>query len=287
MSTTSKKKSLTIVLAIALVAALAVTGTLMLFTATSDTATNVVTMGNIKPLLQEYDGTDNKDYQTIGTKYDTADRLDYGRYKNNGTFTGIKFDGSMPGDTYTKKPRVKNDGDNDFYTAVYGKVTFTKGKKALGWGEITDLINDTLIRSEIEIDQANMSDEDYQAFKNYAFLNLVLTSNSGINDEWYAAPITAKHAEFYGTWYYIDKDNLNTQTIKLKALEPGNTTPDIFQNITIPEELSDLAQGVTISLDMFAFAVQSDNIDESDITISSTDPVSTSNWEEFFGNAGK
>jgi predicted ribosomally synthesized peptide with SipW-like signal peptide len=292
MVRTQKKKGVTLVLAIILVVALAVTGTLMLFTAQSETATNVFTVGSIKALLQEYDGTDNATYQTIGKTYEEGKQsLEYGDYNTNGVFKGIKVDNAMPGDTYTKRPRVKNGGPNPFYTAVYGTVTFEKEGKKLGWGEITALINETLENAGEVPEQDGMDAEKYQAAKNYAFLDLVLTDESEVNDAWYGAPVTAKDVtvtvgedesvstEFYGVWYY-------TENNKLKALEPNTATEDIFKTVFIPEKLSNLAQGVSISLEMQALAVQSDHVKDKEITAGSG-PDKTAVWEGFFQGAVK
>jgi hypothetical protein len=294
MVRTQKKKGVTLVLAIILVVALAVTGTLMLFFAESETATNVFTVGNIKVSLQESDGTEDDGqaiYQTIGDTYGEGNQsLEHGDYNTNGKFKGIKVDNAMPGDDYTKRPRVKNDGDNPFYTAVYGTVTFEKEGKKLGWGEITALINDTLIRADKDVTQGDMTDDEYQAAKNYAFLDLVLKKDgSELSAAWYGAPVTAENViaeedksvstKFYGAWYY-------TENNKLKELEPGAATEDIFKTVFIPEKLSNLAQGVSISLEMYALAVQSGNVDEDTITAGSGSDK-TANWEDFFKGAVK
>jgi type II secretory pathway pseudopilin PulG len=299
MIRTQKKKGVTLVLAIILVVALAVTGTLMLFFDESETATNVFTVGNIKVSLQELDDTQGADYQTIGADVDEANHLKYGDY-NNGKFTGIKVDNAMPGDTYTKRPRVKNSGPNPFYTAVYGTVTFEKEGKKLGWGDITDLINETLENAGEVPEQDGMTDDEYQAAKNYAFLDLVLTDESEVNDAWYGAPVTAESVkvnvgedesydstEFYGAWYYTE--TTEDDKTKLKALGENAATEDIFKTVFIPEKLSNLAQGVSISLEMQALAVQSDNVDVNDYGISVASTASgtakTTAWENFFKGA--
>jgi type II secretory pathway pseudopilin PulG len=297
MIRTQKKKGMTLVLAIILVVALAVTGTLMLFFDESETATNVFTVGSIKALLQEYDGTEGATYQTIGKTYGEGNQsLEYGDYNTNGKFTGIKVGNAMPGDTYTKRPRVKNSGPNPFYTAVYGTVTFEKDGKKLGWGDITALINDTLERADAVPEQDGMDAEKYQAAKNYAFLDLVLKKEgSELSAAWYGAPVTAKDVtvtvgddksvstEFYGAWYYTETQG---DSIKLKKLGKGGETPDIFKTVFIPEKLSNLAQGVSISLEMQALAVQSDNVKDSEITAGSG-PDKTAVWEGFFQGAVK
>jgi predicted ribosomally synthesized peptide with SipW-like signal peptide len=242
-----KKRIALVALSAVLVFSLTIGGTLMLFTAQSEKATNVVTVGNIKVALLE--AGENTGYKTVG---------------ENG-FTGLSFPSTMPGDTLIKQPRVKNTGDNDLYAAVYGKVSFSKEGTTLGWDEVTDLINETLEKAEVETYGLT------QAEKNYAFLNHLILKD-GIDKNWVGAPVDTDEGEFFGTWFYVNDNN------GLAPLAPGAETTDIFNKVTIPEDLSDLAQGVKIELTMFAYAVQSDNVNPGN---------SVAEWEEFFGNAGK
>jgi predicted ribosomally synthesized peptide with SipW-like signal peptide len=94
---TTKKKTGLLALAVALVAVLAVAGTLMLFTAKSETATNTVTLGTASIQILESAGGD---YQVVG----------------NG-FTGFDY-GTYGDDSVTKKPAIKNTGDVSVYVFV-------------------------------------------------------------------------------------------------------------------------------------------------------------------------
>ncbi|MDR0852507.1 MAG: M73 family metallopeptidase, partial [Clostridiales Family XIII bacterium] len=105
MAITMKKKVTLGVLAIVLVLALAISGTLMLFTDTSDTATNVVTTGNVKIELQEK-GNNIVDW----TKIDAS-------------FTGIDWIDVAPGTEIDKYTRVVNKGSLDAYLRVKATVT--------------------------------------------------------------------------------------------------------------------------------------------------------------------
>jgi predicted ribosomally synthesized peptide with SipW-like signal peptide len=149
MIRTQKKKSMTLVLAIILVVVLAVTGTLMLFTAQSETATNVFTVGDIAAALEEASGTYDKDtkavtidpadYQVIGHAYESTKQKENRGYQYNSDsqFTGIKFSGKVPGDVIAKAPRVANTGDSTgFYTAVYAKITFEQDDAILNYSEV-------------------------------------------------------------------------------------------------------------------------------------------------------
>ncbi|MDR2156529.1 MAG: hypothetical protein LBO81_01940, partial [Clostridiales Family XIII bacterium] len=230
----------------------------------------------------------------------------YGAYDNDNKFTGLNFakvKPSMPGDSFIKRARVANTGVNPFYTAVYGKLVFKdKDKKELDWEKITGLIDETYTRVVqynnngqvtgpfsdnlvAKINALNSSDPaydaDFQALKNYAFLELVLAD--GTNEGWYGTPIIAKadsdgHTEFFGTWYYAKEDSGD---LKLTEVGKDSATDPIFDTVRMPIELGDKAQNVSIELKLFALAVQSDNIESTDIT------GGPDTWADFFGNAGK
>jgi predicted ribosomally synthesized peptide with SipW-like signal peptide len=279
-----KKRIALVALSAVLVFSLVIGGTLMLFTAQSETATNVVTLGDIKVALQEHDGSG--DYQTIGAAVETDNQLPNGWY-DNGVFKGLQFKNAIPGNSYTKNVRVTNTGDNPFYAAVYGRITFknTEGNK-LDWEVITQLIDETLENAEIGFSSTDVTvdynedgvlgdPEDFQTEKNYLFLGLILNDNKSVSDEWFGAPIMAKDGEFFGSWYYVGND---PNTLEIVPAKTG-ATPSVFDgDIYIPEALGNFAQGITISLDMYAAAVQSDNIESSEIT------GGPYQWMTVFGN---
>jgi predicted ribosomally synthesized peptide with SipW-like signal peptide len=255
-----KKRIALVALSIVLVFSLAIGGTLMLFTAQSETATNVVTLGNIDADLQETEESSpvEADWKTI-----------------DGTYTGITFGPQQPGATLTKKARVANTGDNAFYAAIDGKITFKKGTTKLEWSEVTAIINETLTAAGIPLATTGTPAEK-QAANNYKFLGLILQvtdadPNGVVDDNWFGSSIVATDAEFFGTWFYVeDADNL-------KSVASGAKTDSLFDgDLKIPLSLSDKAEGVTISLELTAYAVQSDNV---------TPGSTVAGWNTLFDNA--
>lgn len=95
----NKKKVITMLASIALVAVVGVGATLAYFT-DSETVSNVVTMGHVDITLYETDAADNGDEAVI-------------------TEEGLTFENVMPGDVLAKDPSVKlNDGSSNAYIRV-------------------------------------------------------------------------------------------------------------------------------------------------------------------------
>jgi predicted ribosomally synthesized peptide with SipW-like signal peptide len=108
-----KKRIALVGLSIVLVFSLAIGGTLMLFTAESNTATNVVTTGTASIMLQEYDATAG-DYVDVAA--DTVFNLD-GK--------------AIAGDPIVKRPKVENTGDTAVYLYVEVEFVMPDGLTAL------------------------------------------------------------------------------------------------------------------------------------------------------------
>jgi hypothetical protein len=262
---TLKTKLVLGILAAAASLTLAVGGTLMLFTARSDTATNVVTLGNAKIALQEattttedyYDGTTdengNKNVSPLGD-YTTVDD----------DFTGITFkNNAVPGDAFAKAPRVWNNGSVPVYVKVEGALKITPPTTNANWDALEDLIN-----------------TDYNSIFGTYFDKVVLGYDPA---NWSGTPITVTPGTkiedgktvgdgtitVKGTWYYT-KDGSRDATTgaytygTLKELPVGtnggfSVTAPIFKGIQLPTTIPNAFKDFNFSFDLTAYAVQSEN----------------------------
>jgi predicted ribosomally synthesized peptide with SipW-like signal peptide len=282
-----KKRIALVGLSIVLVFSLAVGGTLMLFTAKTDIATNVVTTGNITAALQET-STDDA-WQTIGKKYPGAHQTN-GAYNGN-TFTGIKFGNVMPGDKLDKQARVVNTGTNPFYAAIDGVITFTNADGVLTWSEVYPLINKAIANAGYkdadfkDSDGNQLTGAELQAARNYAFLGIVLQNGASLGSNWFGSEVVAHEpetltaaAKFTGTWYYYDSNG--TPTIngddKLRPVDGYNATEPLFKDTLVVPDFGNEAQDITISIALTGYAVQSDNV---------TSGSSIAQWEAVFAQA--
>jgi predicted ribosomally synthesized peptide with SipW-like signal peptide len=241
---TAKTKLVLGILAAAVSLSLAIGGTLMLFTAQTDIATNVVTLGSADIALQEsgvLNGNEDT-YLTVGKKYaafETPENLE-------GVFTGFDFgDEIIPGDTIYKKPRVVNTGNIPVYVYVEGTLSVTYTNAA---GVVTP-VNFTPAHL------ADPTNAPADVKELMSILNSVIGEDMG--DYWWASPVKADNNKLVGTWYYANIDN--DAFVSLKALDPDVATDDIFTQVEIPDTVTSLLEGYKISLDFKACAVQSDN----------------------------
>jgi predicted ribosomally synthesized peptide with SipW-like signal peptide len=280
-----KKKLILGLVASVLALTLAIGGTLMLFTAQSETATNVVTLGNAAIALQEKN--DDNQFQTIVSDEESSV-----------FFPGNKFEDQQPGDDLDKEPRVVNTGSIPVYVKVTGEISFMRDAEKLGWGDIADLITEA-VDAAIAADEIDLSDfdnvilgqPDYdegqmpegweeQVKYNYAFLSLVL--KDGVSNEWFGVPVIAADGTFYGAWYYVGKSS-PTLLAPLGVVDQENDfdggTESIFTTVNIPIELGNDAQDIKISLNLQAFAVQYDN---NAIVTENGAAQSISDWEAIF-----
>jgi predicted ribosomally synthesized peptide with SipW-like signal peptide len=123
MAKTFRTKLVLGILAAVMTLALTIGGTLMLFTAQSETATNVVTLGNAAIQLEETGDPEGDDYEVVGVD----------------DFTGIDFgDEIVPGATLDKRPRVTNTGSVPVYVYVDGVLSVTKeGEEGVSYETLT------------------------------------------------------------------------------------------------------------------------------------------------------
>jgi predicted ribosomally synthesized peptide with SipW-like signal peptide len=193
------------ILAAALSLSLAIGGTLMLFTAQSDEATNVVTLGTADIELWENDGVD-----------DTQD--------------GITVIDAVPNTDIPKKPFVKNVGTVPVYVYVEGVLTVTDGTDAV------DLTADSLAAEQVQ-----------------SILDTVGAGDLGVNWRGAATDLTyAADGIITGT-YYLANDS------GLVSLDAEETTNYIFEQVSIPSTVGNALSGYTITLELKAYAVQSEN----------------------------
>jgi len=134
----SKKKFISAILAISIVAALAVGGTLAYLTSTTSLITNTFTVGNVKITMDEAkvnDAGEPVDANGDVVALANAPRVTANTYK------------LMPGHTYTKDPTIKVDATSedcwlfvkitDEITAIEGATTVANQLTANNWTAVT------------------------------------------------------------------------------------------------------------------------------------------------------
>jgi predicted ribosomally synthesized peptide with SipW-like signal peptide len=243
---TLKTKLVLGILAAAVSLSLAIGGTLMLFTAQSEEATNVVTLGNADIDLQEATSEGQNYFDENGNAWTPAD-TDYQMITESNT--GITYtDSAVPGDAFAKAPRVYNAGSVPVYVKADGVLTITPPQGA-DWAEINKEINGLI---------GNASYEEY--FGAY-FENVVL----GYDDEnWDGTPIKVDNNNgngpitVSGTWYYTENDTEGGYGT-LVALDPQEATYPIFTGIVLPTQITNAFKNFKFSFAITAYAVQSEN----------------------------
>jgi predicted ribosomally synthesized peptide with SipW-like signal peptide len=227
------------ILAAAVSLSLAIGGTLMLFTADSETATNTVTLGEAKIALQEAtavkDSYTDSDYGTVGV--DIKDEINF---KPN----------AVPGDTFALVPRVQNTGSIPVYVKVKGNLTVTPPKENL---------------SELSAMLKGYSYEEYAAVFGEYFDKVVLGYGDG---NWSDAPIAVTPnndgtVTVSCTWYYAEGGAVGSYGAlkELDAAKDGDisATEPIFKSIVLPKEMPNAFRNFGFSFDLVAYAVQSEN----------------------------
>lgn len=234
-----KKRLMLGIIAAALTLALVVGGTLMLFTAQTETATNVVTTGNVQIILQEQGGEIIRDVDGEEIRIRTKGwRYDYKTVGEDG-FTGIDYDDpaqAVPGDTLTKSPRIVNSGLNPVYVKVTGvlKVNIAGKEDILNYlytGDFVDIINTN----------ANVVPDD----KGWV-LDEAAVSRELVGEEVWIT----------GTWYYVDNSGA---AARLSVVQAGQGTVPVFDSFTFPTAWDNLFNFVTFKLDVTGYAVQAAN----------------------------
>jgi hypothetical protein len=225
--TTTKKKTGLLIVAVALVAVLAVAGTLMLFTAQSKTATNVVTLGGVTIQLHEWVNDGNSDIDlNISQDQDVDLRT------------------AAPGATVTKKPYIVNDGSAPVY-AYIGVELIAKDQ----WGTQIPLTVESLKNNQF-LQYGTDAESKATAFLS----DIALTAFQGTNDNWQGVtPVLGETIK--GGFYYTEAVNPNA----LKVLGVNQSTNVAFDGIKLPTSIPNSFQGAKFELKVTGYAVQSDN----------------------------
>jgi predicted ribosomally synthesized peptide with SipW-like signal peptide len=201
---TMKKKLILGILAAALSLTLAISGTLMLFTARSEVATNVVTLGNLDIELQEKGGTVDD--------YTPVDKVE---------FTGINFGTIQPNQEITKAPNVVHKGGVDAYLRVRAEVVVklyneeTEEDDIVSWNLLSD--SQKLYLTEM-IQSAGMKTNDMHLGTEWSYIH------------------GADEGEPIGYDSYTDENDFGKDVDKksLKVFQAGVTTGDIFDTFVVP-----------------------------------------------------
>jgi hypothetical protein len=256
---TMKKKLILGILAAALSLTLAISGTLMLFTATTeeDPATNVVTLGNAAIQMWEHDGTLNTKPQMIGGKYEDEEQLPKGTYVDD-VFKGIDFDVVAPGASLNKKTYVENTGDVNVYVYVKGVLKLY----------------------DEEGNPVDLNDLDDDVLAQVAAISKTLDADD-LGDNWYGSGGYAQlnsNGEYEGYYYRVNSEEDEGETGTLLPLAVGATTGSIFKNpIVIPATtVGNALANYKFEFVLTAYAVQSDHntvtaiVDEEEVEVAPT-----------------
>jgi hypothetical protein len=234
-----KKRIALVALSVVLVFSLAIGGTLMFFSAPSEKAINVVSIGNgVEIELWEYTpaGLDTNGFETDVFGGDTYAFVD------NDTFTGINFNTLLDsGDYFTagseleKRPLVKNTGKLDVYVFAEFVVAVP--------------VNQDITLTPSEVDEYAQAFIDGIGFdpttsKWYALsLDDVVVDYDSVGNT-----LTIK-----GGFFYSVGDG--TQTLGVLAVD--EVTPDIITGYTIPWDVDKFTEN-SLQLDITAYALQAD-----------------------------
>jgi hypothetical protein len=258
-----KKKLILGIVAATLALSLAVGGTLMLFTDTSGPATNVVTLGNVGIALQEYIGKNGNDdvYATIGdalpgegtyTKDDSIDTLS----TKDDKFSGINFGGAVvPGDTLYKRPRVVNTGANDAYVKVEGELTIEIPNDNLT--ALNDKYGSSAKIAETLAKFVSFNDGSAEGYEGAYWYGTSFVA-SDIASGWKAGAEKST-LTLSGTWYYAEDVDGKTQLVKLPTTGEDAKTVDIFDTVKFGKTVGEEFEGIELSIELIAHAVQVDN----------------------------
>lgn len=227
-----KNKLFLAITSIALATALVIGGTLMLFTAQTNIAQNVVTMGNnISAVLREHDKNGDTDLVEIN-------------------YTDVE-----PTQTLIKQPFVKNTGDKNIYVKMEGTLSFTistllkntYGTKLRNWLDP----NGTDEGKGFVINDTNAK---YWTLNKEVFAqnnDMIECTDNGNGTFTY----TVKY-----TWYYTETSNDISKLASLSYENGVNKTPYVFTKLYVMDMGSDLAEGFVFNLDLVAYVVQADNV---------------------------
>jgi predicted ribosomally synthesized peptide with SipW-like signal peptide len=225
------------ILAAAFSLTLIAAGTLMLFTAQSEDATNVVTLGDASIELQEKTAgagipADYEDFPRTEDGYTTVGGFDHeGEHYD---FGGIDFgSGILPGGKVYKVPRVVNTGDVDVYVYVEGRFTAEDPTT----GDLVDFSGDSPAVGQLK--------------------NIISSlTPGGLGLGWYGDTIEYTTNGAVGTFYYANSEGTPTPLVGTGG---ANATVAIFDGITIPKDIGNTLSKYKISLKLTAYAVQAEN----------------------------
>jgi predicted ribosomally synthesized peptide with SipW-like signal peptide len=271
---TMKKKLILGILAAALSLTLAISGTLMLFTAESKEATNVVTLGNLEIALQEKGGTPGETTESTGDNPKTV-----GNTYDGKIFNGIQFGVVQPNQKITKAPRVVHTGGVDAYLRVRAEVKVFESfdsTEEVDWNdELTEKQREFLGEMIMSAGLKDKADDRGMHF----------------GDEWTYVPGTV---DSIGYFYYTDEENWG-EDIDQKSLkvfkdsgDPDHPTETgyIFDTFVVPnwdqselDELGGLLGTYRIEFRLQAQAVQATYNDGGSADDSMT-------WDDIFSGLG-
>lgn len=190
----NKKKVITMLASIALVAVVGVGATLAYFT-DSENVSNVVTMGHVDITL----------YETDAVAGGNADEVLI-------TEEGLTFENVMPGDVLAKDPSVKlNDGSSDAYIRV---------KLAVVPAEDATLTEEDLqeLAEAIQTDAEESGDWYYNAQEGYFYYKDILTAES-------APAVLFDTVTIPTAWGNNTADQTFTIEVKAEAIQADNFKP--------------------------------------------------------------
>jgi hypothetical protein len=234
-----------LVITAVLVIALAVTGTLMFFTATTETATNVVTIGGLNVVLEESDD-DGLTYQLIGP---------------NG-ISGLNYADAAPGDVLKKRPRINNKGKLGIYAYMELEI------KVMDTTDPSNPVQVTITEQTNGVAGAAMAHYfDYDQFKSAGVVDPVkvglywqnsviapIVADAAANG-WYAIPASRYHYSPSGSvvvgFFYADA------TTGLTEVGATTETTPLFDDYTVPTDLPDSFAGHNVELLLKGYAVSS------------------------------
>ena len=223
--TTGKKKRArpyAVALAVLLAVLTAGGGTLMLFTDTSETSTNVMVAGSAKiGLFEQVDDNDDGVLDSSDALIDASDSA-------NGADLGT----IRPGDTILKKPWVSNKGDTDVYVAI--EVIFYSDDDAWMKRQEQQLVLPGEFLLNLDYNRFNWLCTDFNPIDN--------------GEKWQAI------------YYYVDNGG-NPAILSATKSPSGEdaVTPALFEQIDIPAYWDNDIHGDKFKLEIKAYAVQSDN----------------------------
>jgi hypothetical protein len=247
-----KKRLVLSAAAVLLAVSLAIGGTLMLFTATSGPAKNVINLSDgIKGALLENGGDEtNSDYWQVGEEYDKDGEGEGVAEK----FNGIDFGSVQPNQKLTKAPKVSRkvvvEGPNaaEAYVAVRAEIltNFDEISGDLPDDSTIDATAVDALINQIAITYVNENEDGTVTITDFG-------------DDWVFCPDSAGSKN--GWYFHVDNDD------KLTTLATGSETGDIFNTVTIPNytgEDMDLfatlgSLGLEITIKLEAYLVQADH----------------------------